>query len=532
MATTTPKKATGAVDEQRVATYVRISTDEDRQPFSLEAQGLRLDAFITSQPGWRHVKTYTDQFSGAYAERPGLNEALRDARLGVYDVLLVYRVDRFARSLKVLVGLLEELDQMGVAFRSATEPIDTANPTGRMLVQLLGVFAEFERATIIDRVVAGMERKAARGHWPGGRLPYGLTIDAEKRLAVKDDELPLIEEIFDAYANKRLGADRIATELNARGHHTRSGRPFSRQVVLNILRNRSYLGEVSFRGAIAQSSEAPFIDTHLFSRAEAVLAERGEGYAERFAKRRPPYLFTGLLTCGGCGRLYIGAASSGKAHRYRYYLCWSRNRYGPQTCDWARLRADGTEASVLDDFVNRFYAQPDLLLEATAAQRDGLEQRRLQREGELRTTTAEREEAEQGIERYMVAFERGTLPEEAFAERVRDLALRVKTLGAREKELREFDEADEIELTLAGIEMTHRCLKVVTKVAPDEIRKEIAQAFIKNLKVEGPTRLIPTYRVISLPTDSSVPIEDDETGSRAMTGLVDATGLEPVTSAV
>src|ERR1039458_2030226 len=94
-----------------------------------------------------------------YVERPGLTEALRDARLGLYDVLLVYRVDRFARSLKVLVGLLEDVENAGGAFRSATEPIDTANPAGRMLVQLLGVFAEFERATIIDRVVSALERK-------------------------------------------------------------------------------------------------------------------------------------------------------------------------------------------------------------------------------------------------------------------------------------------------------------------------------------------------------------------------------------
>ena len=141
-------------------------------------------AFVASQPGWEHVKTYTDQFSGAYSERPGLTEALRDARLGLYDTLLVYRVDRFARSLKVLVGLLEELETMGVAFRSATEPIDTSTATGRMLIQLLGVFAEFERATIIDRVVAGMERKAARGGWPTSTSPRtrcGSSISATTR---------------------------------------------------------------------------------------------------------------------------------------------------------------------------------------------------------------------------------------------------------------------------------------------------------------------------------------------------------------
>src|SRR5439155_17658184 len=120
----------------------------------------------------------------------------RDARLGAFDVLLVYRVDRFARSLKVLVWLLEELEAVGVAFRSATEPIDTASATGRMLVQLLGVFAEFERATIIDRVIAGMERKAARGGWPGGSRPFGVRVDVDGRLAREQSEFPVVELIF------------------------------------------------------------------------------------------------------------------------------------------------------------------------------------------------------------------------------------------------------------------------------------------------------------------------------------------------
>src|SRR5437899_2230764 len=177
----------------RVALYLRISTDEEHQPFSLEAQEYRLMAFVPTQPGWEHVKTYVDQTSGASAERPGLSEALRDTRLGLYDVLLVYRVDRFARSLKVLVHLLEELDQAGVAFRSATEPIDTSTATGRMLVQLLGVFAEFERATIIDRVIAGMERKAARGGWAGGRRPYGLTGERASTGRVAHEGRPVVE---------------------------------------------------------------------------------------------------------------------------------------------------------------------------------------------------------------------------------------------------------------------------------------------------------------------------------------------------
>jgi site-specific DNA recombinase len=140
----------------RVATYTRISTDEDHQPYSLEAQAERLGNYVASQDGWELVRRFSDQASGATTERSGLQRALSEAKANRFDLLLVYRVDGFARSVRGLAQLLEELDAVGVALRSATEPFDTTTPAGRMMVQMLGVFAEFERATIVDRVIAGM----------------------------------------------------------------------------------------------------------------------------------------------------------------------------------------------------------------------------------------------------------------------------------------------------------------------------------------------------------------------------------------
>ena len=259
----------------RVAIYVRISTDEAHQPFSLEAQRLRLSAFIPTQPGWVHTATYEDQVSGAKEHRPALDRALRDARLGRFDVLLVYRVDRFARSLKVLVGLLEEQESADVAFRSPTEPIDTATATGRMLVQLLGVFAEFERATIIDRVISGMERSAARGCWPGGKVPHGLDLDDDRRLIARQPEFTLIERLFTSYAEGSQGAPALAAALNASGQRTSTGRPWSTKAILDLLRNRSFLGEVYFRGTWHRSAETPFIDPALFERVQSLLDSRG-----------------------------------------------------------------------------------------------------------------------------------------------------------------------------------------------------------------------------------------------------------------
>src|SRR5712691_1093125 len=117
--------------------------------------------------------------SGATLERPGLRRALAEAEAKRFDLFLVYRVDRLSRSVRGLAQILERLDQAGVLFRSATEPFDTSSSAGRMMVQLLGVFAECERATIVERVIAGLERKAARGEWNGGSAPFGYRLGAD-----------------------------------------------------------------------------------------------------------------------------------------------------------------------------------------------------------------------------------------------------------------------------------------------------------------------------------------------------------------
>lgn len=238
-----------------------------------------------------------------------------------------------------------------------------------MLVQLLGVFAEFKRATIIDRVINGMERKAARGGWPGGTLPHGLALDDDKRLVTLPDEFALIERVFARYATGTVGTATIANELNDDGHRTRTGRRWTRQVLLDMLRNRTYLGEVYFRGTWHRSAAFPFIDASTFDRVQAILDERGEGYARRFVARHPEYLLTGLINCGKCARNYVGVSANSRTRRYRYYMCWTRNRYGAEACDADQVRADELEQAVMDALVD-IYADPDALRDASAASRN------------------------------------------------------------------------------------------------------------------------------------------------------------------
>ena len=511
----------------RVAVYLRISTDEEHQPYSLGAQDQRLRSYVASQPGWSLVRTYQDQQSGATLERPDLRRALADAQAGWFDLLLVYRVDRLARSVRGLAHILEELDGAGVAFRSATEPFDTATPAGRMMVQMLGVFAEFERETIIDRVVAGMERKAGRGEWVVGPRPFGYTLPPKgtpgpRHLIVDEDRAPLVGAIFDMYARQKLGAQAIANWLNDHGHRTQRGKPWGHTAVLTMLRNRAYLGEVFFRGTWHLAPHPPLVDGDVFARAQEVLAERGEDLAQR-AGNSTDYLLSGLVVCDRCGKHFVGTAAKGNVYRYRYYTCWSRNRYGTSTCDADRLPAEELDDAILASLLATYRKRSVFVRAIRAAGKDATAQRRAWAD-ELAMVDAEIAKSEAAMRRYFDAFENGTMAEARCAERVDALGSRIAELRGRRDELQDILDRPQPEApseeTLATLrEQIDRLMQD----GPDSQRKAVMQALVGEVRVHSRDNIVPTFYV---------PEDSDPAKVLMPDGIVGVTGLEPVTSAV
>ncbi len=507
----------------RIAIYLRISTDEDHQPYSLGAQEQRLRSYVDSQPDWELTRVFTDQMSGATTERPDLQRALTEARAHRFDLLLVYRVDRFARSVRGLATLLEALDAAGVAFRSATEPFDTTTPAGRMMVQMLGVFAEFERATIIDRVIAGMERKAARGEWCGGSRPYGYTVDAASgHLQPNPDEAPLVPLIFDLYTKRHLGARAIGTWLTERGHTTRTGRPWSFAAVLTVLRNRAYLGEVFFRDTYHPAPHPPLVDTEVFDAAQQILIARGDDHAKR-ATNGSDYLLAGLITCTRCGARFVGGAAKGNRHRYRYYTCFTRHRYGTGSCDADRLPAEELDRAVLDSLLDT-YSQADLLQRALSGGRDraGEQQRRLREE--LEVTGAELRKAEEAIERYLLAFEAGNLPEATCGQRVQALAEKAAGLRDRRTELTlTLDAAAEEGPTGAELDALRSKIRDVIADGDTGAQKQLLYSLVHAVQASARSDIQPIFKIPNslTPPDPKV---------RKLTGSVRPAGLEPATS--
>jgi len=370
-----------------------------------------------------------------------------------------------------------------VAFRSATEPIDTSTPTGRMLIQLLGVFAEFERATIIDRVVAGMERKAARGGWPGGTVPYGLRLDDDHHLAIEPSEFPIVERIFTRYGIERAGATTIAAELNNDGHRTRTGRRWSAKVVLGIVRNRGYLGEVSFRDVVHESDE-PLLDPVLFQKAQALLAERGEGYDRRFADAHPEYLLTGLITCSRCHRRYVGAAAHGKRHRYRYYVCYRSQQKIEGYCTSRSVSAPLVEDAVVES-IRRVGVHPDVLAETAVAARQRLAEIVTGLRGELNTTNGRVKNLKSQVARLrnpeaqrLAEIREQLAAGEARAEELRKEILRREKQRIDEKELRRaMDSFEDVWKTMSLEEQRNLLRQLVEKVGYDGRTGKVTVSF-------------------------------------------------------
>ena len=480
----------------RVATYRRISTDEQNQPTSLEVQSDRLASYIASQEGWELVRQFADSYSGATLERPGLQQALNMAKIGGFDLLLVYRVDRLARSVSGLAKIIEDLDSCGIAFRSATEPFDTSTPAGRMMVQMLGVFAEFERATIIDRVISGMEKTAARGAWCGGREPFGYRLmKGEGRLEVIEDEAALVQLIFGYYTKERLGAHAIATRLNEAGHRTKAGRQWGYKSILSILGNRTYLGEVHFRETWYPAPHPAVMDKSTFDKAASLRHERGENASKRASNGSSDYLMTGKVVCESCGFHCAGTRATGRSKTYRYYTCNSRIRYDAQTCSADRIPADALDRAVVEALLS-LLDDSDLVVKAVAKSAQVTRSHRESRERELEVVNRDLAKVESSIERYLVAFEAGSLSGDLCGKRVEDLNAQALRLRERHGQLTEELECESSKVPIpSDLARLGVSVRKALECGPPGAVKALIGSLVHEVRVTGRNAIHPVFKV-------------------------------------
>jgi site-specific DNA recombinase len=482
-----------AAPAKRVALYLRISTDETNQPYSVENQRTKMRQYAQSQE-WEVVAEYEDHISGSRLNRPGLDEALEAAEAGEFDILLVLRLDRFARSIKVLLELIEILDEAGVAFKSATEPIDTVGSVGRMLLQILGALAEFERSVIIDRIKGGNSAKASKGLWVGGQAPYGYSVDKRTSiLQVHPDEAPLVRRVFDLLISGGLGARMIADTLNDDGLRTRKGTLWTPQVILDMLRRDTYAGRIKRREEIYEGLHEPLITSAELSRSKRLIEER----SQHATRRRPSSKFplSGLTRCDVCGSSIAGAIGTGRSRTYRYYTCVRKRKTGKVGCTSKNISARAAE-SLIREQVIAVYADTELFKKGTARVHERLSRHETDDKAQRKSLTRELAKVKTSIDRYHAAFEAGTLEPQDMQERVRGLRSRRSDLEASLKKL------DKARVQPAPSPPTDTDLAQAAQIVTEAMNdlttpkaKAFLQAVISNITVDGARGVTITFRL-------------------------------------
>ena len=344
----------------RCAIYTRKSTAEglEKDFNSLDAQREAAEAYIESQKhqGWICLDERYDDggFSGATLERPALARLIADIEAKRLDCVMVYKVDRLSRSLLDFTRLLDRFDRNGVTFVSITQQFQTTTSMGRLTLNVLLSFAQFEREMIAERTRDKMAAARRKGKWVGGFPILGYDIDPEGgRLVVNSQEARQVNEIFRLYVELE-SLDKVLRELDRRGSttkswttrkgRTRGGSRFSKSTLSHLLRHRYYVGKVRYRNKTYAGEHEAIVERGLFAQAQRVLRR---AFPQRRPRVRSGALLSGRLYCAACDVSMAPTYTSKGSRRYRYYQCTGAQREGYKTCPQASVPAPRIERVVV-----------------------------------------------------------------------------------------------------------------------------------------------------------------------------------------
>jgi site-specific DNA recombinase len=359
--------------QTRCAIYTRKSSEEGlEQSFnSLHAQREACEAYIISQrhEGWLAISTNYDDggFSGGSTDRPGLKQLLADITAGKIDTVVVYKVDRLTRSLADFAKIVELFDSKKVSFVSVTQQFNTTTSMGRLTLNVLLSFAQFEREVTGERIRDKIAASKAKGMWMGGPVPLGYDL-RDRRLYTNEAEAERVREIYRQYLRvgcvarlkEYLDTSTVFSKSRVGGRwKERGAKHFSRGALYRILKNHLYVGEIAHKDRVHEGEHEAIIDRQQWLEVQAKLAENMQGPRQRH-KLTKGNLLTGIVFDGEGNRLTpTHANKAGK--RYRYYTSQSVIRKGTAKPSITRISAIELEQAVLGR-IERFLSLDDDLL--------------------------------------------------------------------------------------------------------------------------------------------------------------------------
>lgn len=356
----------------RCAIYTRKSHEEglDQEFNSLDAQRSSAEAFIRSQvhEGWQLIPNRYDDggFSGGNMERPALNALLDDIRAGKIDCVVVYKVDRLSRSLLDFSKLIALFDECQVSFVSVTQQFNTTTSMGRLTLNILLSFAQFEREIIGERIRDKKLLTARQGKYIGGQPKLGLDI-VDRRYVINTEEAKLVRRIF-KLSLQLQSCRKVAETLNAEGlrtkvYQTKTGKQFGGESwnarrVYDTLVDQKYIGCIVHKGVSYPAEHTPIVSEKIFNQVQEIL-KTNRVYTHKHQTTRFA-LLRRMVYCGQCGSLVMPAWTRRHGREYRYYTCAKKVKTGYKKCDLPSIPAGELEGIVVDQ-LRSLLKHPDVI---------------------------------------------------------------------------------------------------------------------------------------------------------------------------
>lgn len=359
----------------KCAIYCRVSSDEQAEKGTIGSQidySKRYLELHGSELGITDSKLYLDEgVSGTIPleKREAGLRLLNDAKLGKFQILFVYRLDRLARSVKHVLDTYEALEKKSIALKSMTEAFDTGSPTGKFFMTLLASIAALERDTILDRTLMGKERNAKAGKWVAGAPPFGYRIGEDGFLQIYDSEAEIVRLVFKLYMEgmstievaKYLNAKQIMTPSVSKGTKGKSTGKWHAGHVSIILRSSAYAGTYDYLKRSKRKKETIMVNSPLI-----VSIEEFESTQQRIinnsdvarGSRGRKYLLRGHIYCANCGRAMAGSSGGSKSGRVYYRCSGTLDQGQGKKCDAKMVRAVAIEKAVWED-INNLLLNPE-----------------------------------------------------------------------------------------------------------------------------------------------------------------------------
>jgi site-specific DNA recombinase len=341
------------ITRKRCAVYCRVSSDErlDQSFNSIDAQREAGIAYVASQKteGWELVPDFYEDpgFSGGNMERPGLKRLLKDIQAGKIDIVVVYKIDRLSRSLADFAKMVEVFDNHIVSFSSVTQQINSATSMGRLMLNVLLSFAQFEREVTGERIRDKIAASKRKGMWMGGSVPLGYRVE-NRALHIEPQEAELVQRIFEQFIAEQ-STTKIVKELNEQGIQTKRKKTFCKQSIYKILHNRTYIGEISHKGESFPAQHERLIDQITWERTHAILSQDNRQRCKNVweKKNRNDFLLRGIAYTQDGDLLIPMATKKPNGKVYRYYVINKKIHNGAEAAQsW------NYQAAMLEDAVS------------------------------------------------------------------------------------------------------------------------------------------------------------------------------------